>query len=265
MFQTLAILATDVGAAARSTVPTPGLIEKLSIILPGLAVIVIAALGVQFLLRRRVDWRLVALVVGILLLNWLILVNGKAIQLDLIGFQWNWLGKAIAVAATLTLVWLLPSVDARDVGLTLKQAPGSTRSVLVVLVLYCAFSWGTELLLEGGGLRLPTFETLGFQAIMPSADEELLFRGLALVLLARAFGEKLPAGSWPGPAVIALTVLFALNHAVSFAGGTVHFNAAAFALTGLFSLVAFWMRLRTGSLLFPFLLHSATNLGLSFI
>lgn len=265
MFQALAILATDVGAVARSTVPAPGLIEKLAIILPGLATIVIAAFGVQFLLRRRVAWRLVALVVGILLLNWLILVNGKAIQLDLFSFEWNWLGKAVAVVTTLTLVWLLPSVDAHDVGLTFSQARGSKRPVLVVFVLYCAFTWSVEFLIGEGTVHLPTAETLAFQAIMPSADEEALFRGLALVLLARAFGEKPPAGSWPRPAIIALSVLFALNHAVSFAGGTIHFNAAAFALTGLFSLVAFWMRVRTGSLLFPFLLHSVTNLGLSFI
>lgn len=264
MLDTLTILA-DVGAAARSTVPAAGLVEKLAVVLPGLAVIVIAAFGVRLASRRRVDWRLVALVLGILLLNWAILVSGKAIQLDLIGFRWNWLGKAVAVVATLALIWLIPSVNARDVGLTLTQAPGSTRPVLGVFILYCAFSWSAELLIGDGAMHVPTAETLGFQAVMPSADEELLFRGLALVLLARAFGENLPASSWPGSAVIALSVLFALNHAVTFAGGVLHFNAAAFALTGLFSLVVFWMRHRTGSLLFPFLLHSATNLGLSFI
>ena len=82
--------------------------------------------------------------------------------------------------------------------------------------------------------------------------------------MAPAFASPPPSGAWFGPAAIALSLAFGLNHAVSFSDGA-HFNTAAFALTGLLGMTATWMRLKSGSLVFPFLLHSVGNLGLAFI
>lgn len=261
----LVALAQDVGAAAKATVPSAGFVSRLLVPVPGFAAILAVAVFAQTALRRRVWWNGVFIVIGILALNWLLLVAGKMIQLEWTSLSWNWPGKILAVAATLVLIRVWPAEPARDLGITLKQAPGSVPPVLAVFAAYCAFVWGIEFWLGGAeGLAMPKAETLAFQALMPSLDEELIFRGLTLFVLARAFASPAPSGVWFGPAAIALALAFGLNHAVSFADG-VHFNPAAFALTGLFGLTATWMRLKSGSLVFPFLLHSVGNLGLAFI
>lgn len=261
----LVALAQDVGAVAKSTVPSAGFWERLVTPLGGFVAILAVSLIVHAALRRRVWWNGVFLVIGILALNWLLLVSGKMIQLEWTALSWNWPGKILATLMTAMIIWRAPVDPARDLGLTLEQTPGSTGPVAIVFALYCALVWGIEFWLNGAaGLVVPSGETLAFQAVMPSLEEELLFRGLALFVLARAFASPLPSGVWFGPAAIALSLAFGLNHAVSYSGGW-HFNGMAFALTGLFGLTATWMRLKSGSLLFPFLLHSASNLGLSFL
>ena len=261
----LVALAQDVGAAAKATVPSAGVAARLMVPVPGFAAILAVALVAQAALKRRVWWNGVFIVIGVLALNWLLLVAGKMIQLDWTDLGWNWPGKVLAVIATLALIRVWPADPARDLGLTLKQAPGSTGPVLTAFAAYCALAWGFEFWLGGAeGLTVPSAETLAFQAVMPSLDEELIFRGLALFVLARAFASPPPGGVWFGPAAVALGLAFGLNHAVSFADG-VHFNMVAFALTGLFGMTATWMRLKSGSLVFPFLLHSVGNLGLAFI
>lgn len=260
----LAILAQDVGAAARASVAPAGFLERLATPLAGFIAILAVAVAARALLRRRVDWRGVAVVIAVLALNWLLLVSGKVVQLEIDGLRWNWPGKLAAIAATFLLIWRWPGIAWRDVGLTWRQTPGSTRPMLAVLAAYCAAVWGIEYAIDGAaGLALPPAETLAFQATMPSLDEEPLFRGLALLLLMRALGSPGP-GLWFGPAAVALSLAFGLNHAVSLSDG-LHFNAAAFALTGSFGLAATWMRLRSGSLIFPLILHSTTNLGLAFL
>lgn len=261
----LIALAQDVGAAAKATVPSAGFFARLMVPVPGFAAILVVALFAQAVLKRRVWWGGVFIVIGVLALNWLLLVAGKMIQLEWTSLNWNWPGKVLAVIATLVLVRVWPAEPARDMGLTFKQTPGSVRAVLAVFAGYCVLVWGFEFWLGGAGeLTVPAAETLAFQAVMPSLDEELIFRGLALFVLARAFASPLPSGVWFGPAAVALGLAFGLNHAVSFADG-VHFNAAAFVLTGLFGMTATWMRLKSGSIVFPFLLHSVGNLGLAFI
>ncbi len=261
----LVVLAQDVGAAAKATIPPAGFWARAMTPLPGFVAILVVAGFAQTALRRRVWWNGVFLVIGILALNWLLLISGKMAQLEWTSLNWNWPGKAMAIAATLILLAFWRVAPARDLGLTLKQAPGSVPPVLTVFAIYCATVWGIEYWLDGAaGLSVPDTETLAFQAVMPSVDEELIFRGLALLVLARAFASPPPSGVWFGPAAIALSLAFGLNHAFSVSNG-VHFNWEAFVLTGAFGVTATWMRLKSGSLVFPLLLHSATNLGLSFI
>ena len=53
--------------------------------------------------------------------------------------------------------------------------------------------------------------------------------------------------------------LFSLAHAFGFANGRFAFDAATMALIALPALIAVWLRLRTGSVLLPVVLHKFGN------
>lgn len=54
-------------------------------------------------------------------------------------------------------------------------------------------------------------------------------------------------------------LLFGMAHAFGFSNGQFSFDVLTMALTALPSLLAVWLRLRTGSLLLPILIHNFGN------
>jgi hypothetical protein len=97
---------------------------------------------------------------------------------------------------------------------------------------------------------------------MPGLEEELFYRGILLFALDQAFrGRKRLLGvDWGWGAVLS-SMLFGLTHAFGYSDGAFSFDPVTMALTAIPSFIAVWLRLRTGSLLLPVLLH---NLGSSF-
>lgn len=100
--------------------------------------------------------------------------------------DWNWQGKLLALVATLAIA-ALPIFGWRRVGLTLAQAPGSLKSALPVLVLYCAFFVGIAVAFPGG---TASGEDIAFQLTMPGLEEEPFYRGILLFALDRAFAGR---------------------------------------------------------------------------
>jgi membrane protease YdiL (CAAX protease family) len=178
-------------------------------------------------------------------------------NLQLPGVHWDWAGKlldlvvmtvlAIALIATRTL-------SARDIGLTLRQAPGTARLTLVVVLPYLI---GLAVLtaMMFGNTKPPTPEAIAFQATMPGLAEELVWRGLILTL----FDKMFPARGI-GYGMIATSVVFGLIHGVTVGNDlSLHFalDSLAFAAgTGFFFA---WLRSRSGSLVLPVVVHNATN------
>jgi uncharacterized protein len=221
-----------------------------------LAILLLAGLAIGLLGRRRFSlrWLLVAAL--------LVAINDASLTLlygvlpDLLRGEWNWQGKLLALAATLSVA-AHPALGWRRVGLTLKQAPGSVRSALPVALVYCGFFVAIALAFPGGDVG---FEDIAFQLTLPGFEEEPFYRGVLLFTLGSAFRGRLRflGVEWGWGAVLSC-VLFGLAHAFGYSDGRFTFDGITMALTALPSFIAVWLRLRTGSLLLPVLLHNFGN------
>lgn len=93
-----------------------------------------------------------------------------------------------------------------------------------------------------------------------SMEEEPFYRGLLLLALDRAFARRVRflGVDWGWGAVLSC-LLFGLAHAFGYAKGQFDIDALTMALTALPSLIAVWVRLRTGSVLLPVVMHNFGN------
>lgn len=217
------------------------------------------ALGAVFGLVDRKNfsprWLLAAAL--LVAINDALLTRLYGVMPDLLpGSDWAWQGKLLALAATLAIA-ALPAFGWHSTGITLAQAPGSLKSMLPFTLAYCA-------LFVIFALAFPTepfsAEALAFQLTVPGIEEELFFRGLLLLALDRAFTGRVRAVGvdWGGGAVLSCW-LFGMVHAFGYSRGAFSFDPLTMALTALPSLIAVWIRYRSGSLLLPVIMHNFGN------
>lgn len=103
-------------------------------------------------------------------------------------------------------------------------------------------------------------ETIIFQLTMPSLEEESFYRGLLLLALYEAFKVRTNrlGVEWRWGAILSC-LLFGMAHSVAYSDGLFSFEPVIMMLTAIPSFLAVWMRLKTGSILIPMLLHSFGN------
>ena len=103
-------------------------------------------------------------------------------------------------------------------------------------------------------------EAIAFQLTMPGFEEEPFWRGILLLALSQAFaGRRRFLGvDWGWGAVVAC-FMFGMGHAFGFSDGSFSFDPITMILTTVPSFMVVWVRLRTGSLLLPVLLHNFGN------
>lgn len=201
--------------------------------------------------------RWLSVATALVLLNDVLLTNSYGRLPDLFpASDWNWQGKALALAATLAVA-ALPAFGWRASGLTLRQAPGSLGPSLAVALLYVAFFVGLALIFPNAPASA---ETIAFQLTAPGLEEEPFYRGVLLLALCRAFtAQKRVLGvDWSWGALISC-LLFGMAHAFGFSDGGFRLDPTTLALTALPSLIAVWLALRTRSILLPVLLHNFGN------
>jgi CAAX protease family protein len=168
---------------------------------------------------------------------------------------WNWSGKICSLLLSLILILGL-RMSAEATGLVLPSR--NVRIGAIALV---------PLILLGVVLGLvykpdpPTAETLAFQLLMPGAAEELVYRGIAPALLLGLIRGRSPPLEIPWVVIAIAAVPYSLVHGLSYSGGFFQFDAgsALWTLSGGF--VYGWLRFSTGSLLFPLIAHSLTNVA----
>jgi membrane protease YdiL (CAAX protease family) len=178
--------------------------------------------------------------------------------------QWNWMGKVFSIAAMLAVALVLIAtrrLSARDIGLTFRQAPGTGRALLTVIL---PFLVATAILMLAvfGDAKPPSAETLAYQATMPGLAEELSYRGLQLAIFNAMFTRRFRLfGAEIGYGAIAISLAFGLLHGVGFDKSMhIQVSAVTAVFTGLIGFVLAWLRERTKSLALPVVLHNATNL-----
>lgn len=227
-----------------------GLLATLALLL-----IVGGAIGLMRPKAFSLPWLLVA--AGLVALNDALLTRGYGLLPDLLsGTHWNWQGKSLALVATLAVA-TLPAFGWKASGLTLSQAPGSLRGSIPVVLIYCAFFAVIALAFPSGPSAT---EDVAFQLTLPGLEEEPFYRGILLLALGRAFTDRvrLLGVDWGWGAVLSCA-LFGLAHAFGFSHGHFSFDALTMALTAAPAFIAVWLRLRTGSLVLPVLLHNFGN------
>ncbi len=213
------------------------------------------ALGVLQRDRFSLRWLLAA--AALVALNDALLTDGYGLIPNLFrSSHWNWEGKVLALSATLAVA-ALPAFGFRRSGLTLAQANGSLKRALPVAMAYVAFFIVIGRLFPDTGANA---ETVAFQLTLPGLEEETFYRGILLLALDRAFTGRIKflGVEWGWGAVLSCA-LFGLAHAFGFSHGHLTFEPVTMALTALPSFLAVWLRLRTGSLLLPILLHNFGN------
>lgn len=224
----------------------------------GATVALLLALGavVGWTDRKRFSPRWLLIAALLVAVNDALLTSAYGSLPDLIGGEWNWQGKLVALAATLAIA-ASPAFGFRRVGLTIAQEPGSLKAALPVATLYCAFFVVIAVAFPDGR---SSGEEVAFQLTMPGLEEEPFYRGILLFALDRGFtGRKRFLGvDWGWGAVLSC-FLFGMAHAFGFSHGSFSFDPMTMALTAIPSFIAVWLRLRTGSLLLPVLLHNFGN------
>lgn len=206
--------------------------------------------------RQRFSPRWLVIAALLVAINDALLTRAYGLLPDMVGGEWNWQGKLLALAATLAIA-ASAAFGWRHVGLTISQKPGSLKSAAPVAVLYCALFVIIAVAFPGGR---SSGEEIVFQLTMPGLEEEPFYRGILLFALDRAFtGRKRILGvEWSWGAVLSC-LLFGMAHAFSFSHGNFSCDPVTLALTAIPSFIAVWLRLRTGSLLLPILLHNFGN------
>ncbi|HEY0925984.1 CPBP family intramembrane glutamic endopeptidase, BDIM_20840 family [Brevundimonas sp.] len=214
-----------------------------------------AGLVCAVLARGRVRWLWLASALLLMAAYDALLTRGYGyIPLDFGPSDWNWEGKALAVALSLGVA---AALGFRRTGVTLRHYRTGLPGALALSAVLVALFLGLALYFPG---EPTTADTLAFQLTMPGLDEELFYRGVLLVMLNEAFGRPLsvlgaPMG-WGAPVS---SVAFGLTHALGYADGGYSFDAMAMALTGGPALLLVWLREKTGSLVLPILLHNFAN------
>lgn len=221
-----------------------------------LALLLVLGTGIGLTDRTQCSWRWLLAAALLVAVNDALLTGLYGLLPDVIGGAWNWQGKLLALAATLAIAGS-PAFGWRRSGFTFTQASGSLKAALPVAALYCAFFVVVAVAFPGGA---STGEDIAFQLTMPGLEEEPFYRGILLFALCQAFtGTKRFLGvDWSWGAILSC-LLFGMAHAFGFAHGEFSFDPMTMALTALPSFIAVWLRLRTGSLLLPILLHNFGN------
>ncbi len=179
---------------------------------------------------------------------------------DLLGGEWNWQGKLLALSATLAIA-ALSAFGWKRTGLTFLHEPGSLKAAVPVAFFYCAFFAAIALAFPSHDASP---EAVAFQLTMPGFEEEPFYRGVLLLALDKAFcGRKRLFGVEWGWGAVLSCFLFGMVHAFGFSDGEFSFDAITMVMTAVPSFIGIWLRLKTGSLLLPILLHNFGN-SLSF-
>lgn len=225
--------------------------------LGGILILLLVAGGMAGLADRKnfsPAWLLVAM--ALVAINDACLTGAYGLLPDVVGGNWNWQGKLLALGVTL-IVAALPAFGWRRSGLTLAQAAGSLKASIPVAAIYCGFFLAIALAFPSGHVDA---EEVAFQLTMPGLEEEAFYRGVLLFALDRAFAGRVRflGVDWGWSAVLSC-MLFGMAHGFGFSGGQFAFDAMTMALTALPAFIAVWLRLRTGSIALPVLLHNFGN------
>lgn len=177
----------------------------------------------------------------------------------LLGEQnWNWLGNIARILWILIFLSSTGFLTKKDVGLTGRISQRKAVFLIILaatllrLILRLAFK-GTA-----GGYDV---ETLLYQSTMPGISEELLFRGVLLGLLNRAFTPRLTLlNTTLGWGIVFTSLLFGLIHGFAVNNHfAVDFNSQKFVMTTALGFLLGFLREKSKSIVPSVIMHNVWN------
>ena len=178
--------------------------------------------------------------------------------------HWNWQGKILEALLPILLALLAPAAfPPKEVGITLPEPKRSGRTLLITCALYALIFIAVMLMMGSHfGIKgdLPTF---AYEATMPGLGEEIMYRGLMLMVLNEAFGRPWKfAGIQFGWGFVIVTAMFGFIHGVEVQPGAslvVHLHWDDMIFPAAIGAVLAWLRERTGSVWPCVLFHNFVN------
>lgn len=173
--------------------------------------------------------------------------------------HWNWIGKSFAVLFSIILIFLL-KLSPNAIGLQLPQTARQWRDTglgIMALMVYMSV-----IVLASGEPSSPNpLENWLFEATLPGIDEELFFRGVAIVVASQAFPQlRFNIPQWIAPFTIT-TGMFTLLHLFALSHGHISFHWFS-TLVGVLPITIglYVIRCRTGSVFSGMVAHNMANL-----
>jgi len=185
-----------------------------------------------------------------------------------VGGHYNWEGKIFSTVYTLFLIIVFFGKNLEQVGFTLAQTGPLPRLGIgiAIFTVIATVAWNT--IYFPGIKSEPTIDIL-YQATMPSLDEELWFRGLLLAMLFKGFSinDVIRKNYYPiFLATTIVTIQFWAVHSITSDGDwSFIFRPWYNPVAGIYGALYIVVRLCTGSLILPILLHTFANITGYFI
>jgi CAAX protease family protein len=219
-------------------------------------------LGVA-LMRGRVRWIWLLPIPVIAFLGKLLMFEAGAGTFgDWISGRYNWEGKVIALVLWLGVAAALFRNKLATLGLTFQQN-GPFRGIAFAVAALTAIATALWSIYYFPGVKSEPLPDILYQATMPTIEEELWFRGILLTMLTLGFTSRNAQQPSIAGVVLAATIVslqFWGVHSIGTDGnwGFV-FQAWFNPVAGIYGILWVIVRLGTGSLVLPMVLHTWAN------
>lgn len=210
--------------------------------------------------RSQVNWKWLGIALGLFIIHKVVLFLGVAgVYPDLIPGRYNWEGKIAAIILLLLAAWILFPNRWEEWGLRISQK-GEARTAGIAVAIFTALVAVALSWFYFGGVKEGDPSDWLYQLSMPAIEEEIMDRGIMLLILDLAIPRKwkLAGVHWSWGAII-MVAMFYMTHVTRVdAAWNVTIIWGDF-LPGFYGLLWMYIRLATGSLLLPILLHGWVN------
>lgn len=182
------------------------------------------------------------------------------------GSSWNWQGKILDLLWVGIVMAILYRWAREETGLRWRLQPGSMRIALImttgVFVLFIGL-WLVAVAIGEDPAPRADLEQFAWDATIPNLTEELIWRGVMLAVLDRAFPPRRHVlGAPMGWGVVITSIGFGLGHTILLgADGSWAFSLGGGLFATAMGFAFGWIRARTGSIWPAFALHCAPELG----
>lgn len=184
------------------------------------------------------------------------------IKLDFIGIRGNWTGTLLCLVLALIFIFSHSKQIREDIGFTQKFNKKTLKLGIWIFLGFLLVDLAYKLIYFPSGKEFD-FQLFMFQATMPGLSEEILFRGILLWILGRAFiPSKKVKGVYFGWGFVIVTFLFGMIHGVILTE-SMEFRMnieVIIYLTMISSLSLGILRKFSGNLILPTLGHNIINL-----